>query len=369
MTIKKIITFSSSIFLPFPIFPFIDYTFSSNLITLRTPLLPTIENIEDFYRISISLKNIWSLQYEKFIIDGEEFNLQFTKNTQITNHLNFAFELPYKLQSGGFLDSFIIKFHRLAGITQQYREEYKKNIIQISYEPYGHYYQIFDDTPYTKYLRRKLKVYPRIGFDHPKFFPLPIITTKYESYFIYQNLVFPLEKIKKTDTYDGIDNPKTFLQYKLFENNFHKFYIGIKNKIPVINKTNYFYSSGIDTAIISTGCIHLKNSFEFLYGVSYTYYEFKRTSDLQMTDHQWGLRLQGNIYYKHYILFTEYVFISRSILNMGRLAEDSHYIHFGFKKVDPYKIYTFSIIENIYFFASSPDIGFYFSIQWNYSKI
>lgn len=364
MILKKIIIYTGLLFLPHSIFSYIDYSYNSNLISIRTPLLPTLENNEDFYRLAFSLKNIWSLQYEKFMIDGEEFNLQFTRNFHLTNKVNVGLELTYKLQSGGFLDSFVITFHRITGVTQQHKEEYKKNKIQVSYEPYGQYYQIFDDTPFTKELRRKLRVYPRIGFDYPKFIPLPIIATKNESYFIYNDVIFPLEKITKNNVYDGLDNPRTYFQYKVFENYFHKFYIGIKNKIPIVNKTNYFYSSGLDTGIFMSGSIYFKHFIEFLYGLSYTYYELKRWNDLEMTDHQWSIRLQGNFDYKNFIFFSEYAFISRSILNMGRLSEDSHYITFGIKKIYLEKIYTFSIIENVYFFATSPDIGFYFSIQW-----
>ncbi|GIX43174.1 MAG: hypothetical protein KatS3mg129_2907 [Leptospiraceae bacterium] len=347
------------------IFSFINYSYTSNLLTIRTPLLPILENEHNFERISFSVKNIWSLQYEKFIIDGEEWEISYTKQLKFSNHFYAGGNIAYKLQTGGILDPLIESFHRFTGVTQQYREDYSKNKIFISYEPYGELYQFFDYTPYTKELRRKLRSYPRNGEQPPLFIPLPIITTKKTNYFIWNQMILPLEVIPvQNDNYDSFDNPKIYFLYEIFENYFQKLYMGIYTKIPVINKTNYFYSSGFDTSWFFSGSFYFKKNIEFLYGISYTYYELKKWQWIQMPDHQWSVRLQSNYYYRKQIFFLEYLFISKPILNLGRLSEDSHFISFGLITFYNNKKFTFSLIENVYFYASSPDIGFYFSVQW-----
>ena len=364
----KIIKFFNILFLfiPLNIFAFIDYNYTSNLISIRTPLLPILENDDDFYKFSLSVKNIFSLQYERFVIDGEEWEASFTNHKKISNRYFVGTTISYKLQTGGILDPFIEAFHRSFNITQQYRDIHPRNKIFISYEPNGQLYQLYDFTPYTKELRRKLRNYPRDGYQPPLFLPLNIITSPKASYFIQNQIPFPLEIIaKENNNYDGLDNPKVYALYQIKENFRNKLYIGINTKVPVINKTNYFYSSGFDTSLFLSGKSYLKNKTELLYGISYTYYELKKWDWIRMPDHQWSFRIQSNYYYNIDTFFIEYLFISRPILNVGRLAEDSHFLTFGIKKNYVDKIYTFSIIENLYLYATSPDVGFYFSVQYS----
>lgn len=130
----KIIKFFSILFLfiPLNIFAFIDYTYTSNLISIRTPLLPILENDDDFYKFSLSVKNIFSLQYERFVIDGEEWEASFTNHKKISNRYFVGTTISYKLQTGGILDPFIEAFHRSFNITQQYRDIHPRNKIFIS---------------------------------------------------------------------------------------------------------------------------------------------------------------------------------------------------------------------------------------------
>ncbi len=348
------------------VFSFIDYNYTSRLITIRNPLLPIFTTENDFYNVSFSIKNIWSLQYEKFIIDGEELEVKLWKNLKFYRKWNSGFFLTYKLQSGGFLDSTIGRFHKIFGIRQQHRDQFPRNKIQISYEPYGEFYQFYDDTQYTKNLRRKLRIYPRSGFFPPLFLPLDFVLTPHVSYFYLNNNLFPLELIPKKGNYDGMDNPEYYFQYKVYQDSKTKTFVGIRNKIPIIkNKYNYFYSAGIDTSLYISGSYLFLKNYEFLYGISYTNFEFHKWEWIQMLDHQWSLRFQWNIYNKNNIYFIEYLFMSRQILNIGRLSEDSHYLSFGIKKIIENKLITFSIIENFYLYATSPDFGIYFSIQIN----
>jgi hypothetical protein len=349
----------------FNLYSFINYTYTSNLLTIRTPLLPILENNQDFHRLSFSIKNIWSIQYEKYMIDGEEIEINYTKNFKVSLFSNIGFDITYKLQTGGILDPLIESFHRMTGVTQQYREYYPKNKIFISYEPFGEMYQFFDYTPYTKSLRRILRPYPRNGNEPPLFIPLPLITTDYASYFVFNQFILPLEIIpKKNNNFDSLDNPKFYFQYKLWQNHNNKIMIGIRGKFPFINKTDYFYSGGMDTSLFFSGSRYIENNLEFIYGISYTYYELKKWQWIQMPDHQWSIRLQNNYYYRNFIYFVEYLFISKPILNIGRLSEDSHYISFGMQYLYFDKKLTFSLIENFYLYATSPDLGFFFSIQW-----
>ncbi|MFN3604672.1 MAG: DUF3187 family protein [Leptonema sp. (in: bacteria)] len=347
------------------IFSFIDYSFTSNLITLRSPLLPRLEIKENFFRISVSSKNIWSLQYERYIIDGEEWEVKGTWNQRIKRNWSFGLEVPYKIQGGGIFDSFIEAFHRTTGTTQQHREKFPKNKLQVSYEPYGFLYQMYDQTVFTKEMRRSYpRSYPRKPQEPPPFLPLNIFSYFNGSYFIINNLVLPLEIIeRKAKDFSALDNPKFYIQNFVFESGTYRGIGGIQIKIPFVNKTDYFYFGGWDVSIFFSNSYLFKKDFEFLWGVSYTSYEFKKYREIRMSNHQWSIRLHIN-YYKNFIYFFEYLFLSKPILNMGRLSEDGHFFSLGIQKYYKDSLFIVSLIENFYFYATSPDVGLHLSYQY-----
>lgn len=348
------------------VYGFIDYSYTSNLITIRTPLLPLIRGENNFFRISISMKNIWSLQYERYIIDGEEWEIQGIFNRKITNNNVIGLEIPYKLQTGGIFDPAIEFFHRSTGTTQQYRERFPKNKIQVSYEPYGFLYEFYDETFYTKEMRRVFpRAYPRNSLQTPPFLPMNIISLPNGSYFVVNSLIFPLEYIARdSKTYDGMDNPKMYFQNTFLENSYYKFLWGIYSKIPIKNKTNYFYSAGWDTSLFLSNSYIFNKKIEVFSGISYTLYEFKKFLWIHMMDHQWSLRFQINYYDNNSMYFFEYVFFNKPILNLGRLSEDSHYFSIGIKKNLINSNFVFALIENFYFYATSPDVGLYCSYEF-----
>lgn len=351
------------------IYGFIDYSYGSNLITIRTPLLPLIRQENNFFCISISMKNVWSLQYERYIIDGEEWELQGIVNKRITKNNIIGVEIPYKLQTGGIFDSAIEFFHRSTGTTQQYRDRFPKNKIQITYEPYGYLYQFFDDTPYTKEMRRVYpRAYPRDSLQPPPFLPIDKISLPNGSYFIVNYFIFPLEYIARdSKIYDGIDNPKMYFQNIFLKNSNYKFFWGVYSKIPIKNKTDYFSSAGWDNSLFLSNSYIVNKKIEILSGISYTLYEFKKFLWIRMMDHQWSLRFQINYYNNNSIYFFEYVFFNKPILNLGRLSEDSHYFTIGIKKDLFHSNFVFAMIENFYFYATSPDLGLYFSYEFRFN--
>ncbi len=323
-----------------------------------------MEAEDNFFRISISMKNIWSLQYERFIIDGEEWEATGVINKRINKKLILGLQISYKLQSGGIFDSIIEAFHRSTNTTQQHREKFPKNKIQISYEPYGYLYQLYDDTFFTKEIRRRYpREYPRNPLQPPPLLPLETISLYDGSYFKFNEMIFPLEIIaRKAFDYANFDNPKLYIQNLLFKNNNYKISLGIRTKIPFVNQSDYFYFSGWDVAMFFSNSFLYKKNLEFLSGISYTLFELKKLNWIRMPNHQWSFRFQIN-YYKKLIYFSEYVYISKTILNLGRLSEDSHYLTFGIKKYFSNSILTVSFTENFYLYATSPDVGVYLSYQ------
>ncbi|MCS7205159.1 MAG: DUF3187 family protein [Leptospiraceae bacterium] len=333
------------------------------MITLRPTLLPVWYPNRDFFSLGISLKNIWSHQYERFTIDGEEFEFLLHTHKVVKKHF-FGIKISFKNQSGGFLDHSIETFHQILGITQQHRKKFPKNKLQISYEPLGGLYQFYDYYPIIKNIRRSYpRLYPRKSFDPPKLIPLEIIPWKNRSYVRFENFFLPLEVIhRESQEFSAFDNPIFYYYFELFESSRRKLYIGSNVKIPAKNQFNYFYSAGWDGNIFLS-ILQSYSKGEFLVGISYNYYEYSKFEDLQISKHQWSIRIQGNFNNENKNYFLEYVFFSKPIINMGRLAEDGHFLAIGKKINNSSYTTTLAIIENFYRYAISPDIGIYISFE------
>ncbi len=353
-------------FFPFSIFPFIDYNYTSNLIVIRSPLLPLLEENQSFIRSSISMKNIWSLQYERFLIDGEEYEFKIILNKKITNQLIAGIQLPYKMITGGNFDNLIENFHRFTNVTQQNRNKFPKNKINITYEPYGKVYEFFNESDLIRDIRRIYpRIYPRVPYDPPKFHNLILEYLPDGSYFYFGSLLLPLEYIpKKLDQFSSLDNPNIYFQYGFYESSKIKFFYGVRIKIPIYNKTNFFHSYGTDSSIFFSNKYLFSPRWELLTGISYTLFDLRKYEFLQLSQHQWATRVQINYFRQNFRLFFEYLILTGSIENLDRLGEDSHFFSIGYEiSKEKYKI-SLAIIENVYLYATSPDIGIHLSITF-----
>ncbi len=70
---------------------------------------------------------------EKITLDGETYRTTFSARYGIASRWEAGIEIPYLVQGGGFLDSFVIDWHNTFGLPQGNRDTATKNSINYSY--------------------------------------------------------------------------------------------------------------------------------------------------------------------------------------------------------------------------------------------
>jgi hypothetical protein len=74
---------------------------------------------------------------ESLLFDGETLRTTLSMKTGLTEDMDFEIQLPYVSHGGGFLDSFIIDWHRLFGFPQNRRDQVPVNQLQYTYQKDG----------------------------------------------------------------------------------------------------------------------------------------------------------------------------------------------------------------------------------------
>lgn len=74
---------------------------------------------------------------EQITLDGETYRLAFAARYGIAPRWEAGFEIPYLIQGGGFLDSFIVDWHKTFGLPQNGRDSAPKNRVNYSYRKDG----------------------------------------------------------------------------------------------------------------------------------------------------------------------------------------------------------------------------------------
>ena len=74
---------------------------------------------------------------EQITLDGETSRTTFSARYGISPHTEVGIDIPYILQGGGFLDSFIVNWHNTFGLPQGGRDSAAKNRMKYSYRKDG----------------------------------------------------------------------------------------------------------------------------------------------------------------------------------------------------------------------------------------
>ncbi len=81
--------------------------------------------------------NVGNTATEQVLLDGELYRWTLAARYGITDQLELGLELPFVQQGGGFLDSFIIDWHKFWGLPQGGRDTAPKNKLTYRYTKNG----------------------------------------------------------------------------------------------------------------------------------------------------------------------------------------------------------------------------------------
>lgn len=353
---------------------FMDYPYGVGFQLINLPLLP-LDNYNPgkgkiSARVSTRLINVWSIQSNRFIIDGEEGQVEPSFFYAITDNSQIGFSTPFISRGGGFLDQSIETFHRITGVSQGGRDHYSRNEFNSSYEPLAEYYPFFDKNLFDSYLKRAydFRNYPRNSTDPPIDFP----TQENEARRMVINYYYPyLNEYKTEDSignYDSIarGNPKLFFQSTILKGNFLYDKITAGSQVRVsTHSVELIGTPGTDVALFA---VYHKNWFDgkinWMFGISYSQFEMQKYRNLDLRKNQWVFR--PSIIYNVSEIWTvhlEYVYFSSPILHWNRLSAPAHQIGLGLGyKYNSY-IFRWAAFENIITYSNTPDIGFLFSLE------
>ncbi|MFH1029210.1 MAG: DUF3187 family protein, partial [Pseudomonadota bacterium] len=74
---------------------------------------------------------------EQIVLDGESYRWTLAASYGLGQRFEAGIEIPYVLDGGGFLDSFIIEWHKTFGLPQGGRDSAAKNRLNYSYSKDG----------------------------------------------------------------------------------------------------------------------------------------------------------------------------------------------------------------------------------------
>ncbi len=362
------------LFISMPVFSYMDYPYGVGFQIIHLPLLP-IDNVNPgkgkfSARVNVRQINVWSIQSNRFITDGEEGQLEPSLRYALTDDSQVGFSVPIAGRGGGFLDHSIEIFHRSTGVTQGQRDNYPRNRFNVSYEPLAPYYPLLDQDIISAYFIRNydLRTYPRNTNDPPVFFP----SQEDQLRKMVVNQYFPYLNEYKTEdsigSYDAVTfaNPKFYFQSTVLKGNFlyDKITMGTQAKIPV-RTIELIGTSGLDLSVFA---VYHKDWFNgkinWKFGISYSYFETQKFRNLDLQRNQWTFRpsLVYNLSEQWKFHF-EYVYYASPILRWNRLSVPTHQIGLGVsRRFDDYNL-QFALFENILTYSNTPDIGFLISLE------
>lgn len=74
---------------------------------------------------------------EEILLDGELYRWNMSARYSLTDNIELGLEIPFLMQDGGFLDSFIVDWHRTFGLSQGGRNTAPKNRLLYQYKKNG----------------------------------------------------------------------------------------------------------------------------------------------------------------------------------------------------------------------------------------
>ncbi|MCB1169472.1 MAG: DUF3187 family protein, partial [Leptospiraceae bacterium] len=352
-----------------PAHAYIDYPYAATFQSIRMPGLPRgadrWKEGDATVQFSAGWMNVWSIQSDRFILDGEEIRLNASLSYGLTERIRIGVSAPYIIQGGGIFDHTIEGFHSSFGITQGQRDRFPRNKFNVSYEPLGPYY------PYLMRLERLLldqyspRLYPRKRTDPP----LDLVLDPESAYLSgTQPHYWPEDSLGAGDR-SGYGEVRFFVDYQQP--------VMVDLGLTILDSAVFsiqFAEEGSSSVVagqtgrsLSTSVVlrspEREGAMYWNLGVSYTMFERREFRLLQLPAQQWSVRPRIGYRIKGLDLFAEYVYLSRPVKDFGRLSDDGHQIAMGFSRpVGGYRL-EFALIENLITYSTTPDIGLHISIR------
>jgi len=256
--------------------------------------------------------NYFCLEQNAYLIDAEVFSLIARLEYDITNRITIGVDIPVGFRGGGYLDRFIMDFHKTLGLGQHHRDEYPQNMLHIDFQ--------FDDGTSYQLQREGNEFYAEdmTGF-------VQLLCTK------------------GSDLFPAVS-------------------IGIAAKIPI--KTSHTVFESIDYGIYCSLSKRIRNL--YFYGTLSSIYIKTIPEEFAVLKKN---RLNATVvcefrFNKSSSFIAQYTMGGAVANTYYELSKKSHEITIGYKKRFGTWMLELGLLENTVFFDNSPDVGFHFGISF-----
>lgn len=343
-----------------PLFAYVDFPYAATFQTIRLPLLPLDNDPADegnlIFRMNFWWMNVWSIQDNRFIIDGEELQVEPSVRYSFNRRIQGGLSWSFKVQGGGVLDPWIEGFHDAVNVTQGGRDRFAQKKINVSYETAGNYYPWIDSDPaktmYRKYIER---VYPRVYTDSP-----------IGDYHLPYNM--PPEVIPVAGKgRQGMDNPVAFLEYRTGSSLdlIDEIIIGASYRFSVVDSPELLASPGNDLSLYSVvKSRDRRTGVLYRLGASYTKFQKTHYYFLKLPHSQFVFRPAIEYRLDEWDAIVEYVYFSNPVDHFGELSRAGHQITLAFKRDYGDYLVTLGVVENFMNYGVTPDVGFLATIDF-----
>lgn len=345
---------------------YIEAPYSATFQTIRQPVFAPSDRSWNDGEIEViaalSWVNVWSIQDERFLIDGEELQMIGRLTWAPADTIRIGIKVPYKSQGGGIADSMIERFHAMTGVTQGQRDRFPRNKFNVSYEPLGSIYPYLLGLENFIQTVNRQRTYPRSQFDPPiaGFFD-PLTPTL----FGFDPGIIPEDTFISGNDRSGFGELTGSIEYALKTNTI------AKNIILAVQATGsgssrlYPGNAGqILTGSVMASTEDLFFPWRFSASVSYSVFDRREFRLLALPQNQWTSRISIHRTYENWSPFFEYAFFSTPIQQMGRLNEPGHQFAIGASYKFESSVMDFAFIENFLTYATTPDAGLFISLRY-----
>ncbi|MBI38804.1 MAG: hypothetical protein CMF59_04335 [Leptospiraceae bacterium] len=350
---------------------YIESPYGATFQSIRMPHLPRGD--EPWVRgdwqmvLAANWMNVWSIQSDRFILDGEEISLNAGLAYGLSDRIRIGLVAPYIVQGGGVLDSSIERFHSSIGVTQGQRDQFPRNRLNVSFEPLGAYYPLLmrlERMIEDRYLPRK---YPRSPFDPP----LDLEVTPETLYLSGIKPQWIPEDSLSSSNRSGPGDVRFYIDYQ-FPLTVGDGFFSVRSVVASLQASLEGSSSLIagDTGRTASLSFLLRSerkphSYYWLMGFSYSAFEDREFRLLELPAQQWTFRPRLGYQMEDTEFFLEYVFFSQPVKDFGRLSADGHQLGIGFStSAGAYRV-EFALIENFLTYSTTPDVGLYLALRRN----
>jgi hypothetical protein len=263
---------------------------------------------------SATWNNRWAYKPNQYFIDGEFVHFSIAASYGITDWLQVRMEIPFGVRGGGGLDGLIMGFHEAFGYAPVGRPEFPVNRFRvILWRKDGSLYMLGPEDA-------------GIGMEDM------MITAKFR-------------------LIEGISwLPLTFLSLQM--------------KIPTGSEAQLWGTGSLDGAVSLSLAKRLWRLY-FYTDLQYTRFGSDSLVGIPMEQNAFSFLLSAEwAMVKRWSLLFQYLWHSGQAIDFYEFSKPTSEIALGVKGVIAKgTVLSFSLIENIYYYDNSPDIGFYLSLN------